>query len=322
MEELINFLDEGIIGLNENLEIFFINKRADHFLNILQEDLSFDILKKFARSVQKKNKIYKKNLVDEKRDIYFQMILTPRNEKRGVYVLLIDKSHEHKLLQVGKDFVCNASHELKTPLTIIKGFSETLKDFSSLPKDMVSQVIDKIIRTSDRLDRIIHDLLMLAKLDNLKLDNFAKCDFKKILCNTKEMIATIYPHARIDLTFPSDDLFVWGVEGLLEIVIKNILENSIRYCKKKPRIALKLIPYDKHLELQLKDNGIGISKKDIPLIFNRFFTVDRARSKKFGGTGLGLSLVKNIISKHKGSIKVFSELNKGTVIKIRLKLFR
>lgn len=334
-EEILNLLDEGILVLDSKFHITYANTKA---YDLLKNEIKtkkkkpkksskensnlIDLCKELAKKVSFKKEHKKVIYLQKKLDFFLQIRAIFRKSKKDVLIIFQDKTSEYKMLTMGKDFVTNASHELRTPLTIIKGYSETLNDFSKLSKNIIKSIIEKIIKTSFRLENIISDLLTLANIENLQTLSFCKCDLKKVIQSSVDMVLLANKHAKIRLDFSKkEEMIVFAEAGLLEMAFKNLLENAVKYSKKIPNIFLSLKKEKNKVVLSIKDNGIGISKRDLPFIFDRFFTVDKARSRKHGGTGLGLSLVKNIIEKHQGNIEVSSKLKEGTIFQLRLPLF-
>ncbi len=326
-EEILQSLIEGVISLNGQT-ITYINSMAETMLQERRANLIGRTLKdlkmpsSFIAEIEdlafnaiKEEKVIKKPLLIKEKGIFFDVCAIPRNKCRGVFLILQDKASDYKMVQMGKDFVANASHELRTPLTIIKGFAETLEDIDLSP-EMEKEIISKVRKTSDRLEKIIHDLLKLAEVDNVPF-SFVKCDLKKIIQSCKEM--TLQAHCDAEIVFdpPSGDFFVLAEEGLLELSIKNLLENAIKYSYKKPLITIELKKADGMITFSVQDEGFGIEKEDLPFIFERFFTRNKDKKK---GTGLGLAIVKNVIEKHRGKISVTSEVNKGSIFEISLPL--
>ena len=317
-EEFLSLLDEGVVILDKDLKITYVNKKALSLFhnnrNINKKILS--LCEKLALLTYKKKKSCKKIIRDQHLENIFEISSILRQKESGVFLIFKDKTSEYNVMKVGKDFVANASHELRTPLTVIKGYSETLNEISKLDDVTIKQIINKIITTSLRLENIIYDLLLLADIENINSSSFRKIDIIPIIKNVKAMLLQIHRDIDIKLDLPDFEIKVFCDAGLIEIAIKNLLENAVKYSKDKVYINVTLNVKNNYINLAIEDRGIGISKKDIPYIFNRFFTVDKARSRKQGGTGLGLSLVKNILDKHSSSISVLSREGKGSTFQI------
>jgi signal transduction histidine kinase len=219
------------------------------------------------------------------------------------------------------DFVANVSHELKTPLTLIRGYIETLEDRAMDDKKTATKFISIIKEHADRLGHIIDDLLSLSELE-LSDDSVHKTEF-----DLKELIDEIslgFGHALSEkkqkMTVNSDgsDFRIKADRDKIEQVFVNLIDNAIKYTKESGRIEMLLIEHDRSVIVNVHDSGIGIPKEHRERIFERFYRVDKARSREVGGTGLGLSIVKHIVLAHNGKITIESELYKGTKISVTL----
>jgi two-component system, OmpR family, phosphate regulon sensor histidine kinase PhoR len=325
--EILDSLIEGVITLNSNNLITYLNFMAEKMLqdnksNLINKSLYhlkmppyfIEHCQNLAKNAQEKNKVVKAAIIlEEKTKIFLDVIAIPKKQNQGALLILQDRTSDNKMLQMGKDFIANASHELKTPLTIIRGYAETLEDVE-LPPEMVFEIITKIRKTSQRLEKIIFDLLKLAEVENLQNSHFLKCDLKQIVMNCKDMILLAKKDVKIEVLCLGEDFFIFAEEGLLELAIKNLLENGVKYSK-EVFITITLKKENDKIILAIQDKGIGIAENDLPFIFERFFTVNKTKKT---GTGLGLSIVKNIVEKHEGQIKVTSELGKGTTFELFL----
>ena len=219
------------------------------------------------------------------------------------------------------DFVANVSHELKTPLTLIRGYIETLEDRAMDDKKAATKFISIIKEHADRLANIVNDLLSLSELE-LSDDSVHKTEF-----DLKEIIDEIslgFGHALADkkqmLTVSSQggDLTIRADHDKIEQVFVNLIDNAVKYTKESGCIELSLVELDREVCVTVQDNGIGIPREHRERIFERFYRVDKARSRDLGGTGLGLSIAKHIVLAHNGKISIESEFNKGTKISVIL----
>ena len=226
-----------------------------------------------------------------------------------------------RLDRIRTDFVANVSHELKTPLTLIKGYIETLEDRAMDDKEAATKFISIIKEHADRLGHIVDDLLSLSELE-LSDDSVHKTEF-----DLKELIDEVslgFGHAlsekKQELTVNSEgsDFRIKADRDKIEQVFVNLIDNAIKYTKESGRIELSLIKHDREVIVNVRDDGIGIPKEHRERVFERFYRVDRARSREFGGTGLGLSIVKHIVLAHDGKITIESEPYKGTKICVTL----
>ncbi len=223
--------------------------------------------------------------------------------------------------KVRTDFVANVSHELKTPLTSIKGFVETLEDGALDDKENAKKFISIIKKHTEGLNNIVNDLLSLSELE-LGKDRVAKSKF-----NLKDLIDEVvlgFGHAfsvkkqKVDLEFKDDDFVIEADRMKIEQVLVNVIDNAIKYTKEEGEILVSLYKKGDSFIITIKDNGIGIPKEHLSRIFERFYRVDKGRSRQFGGTGLGLSIVKHIVLLHSGTINIQSEPDLGTQVQISL----
>jgi two-component system sensor histidine kinase VicK len=239
----------------------------------------------------------------------------------GVIAVIHDITESRRLDDSRREFVANVSHELRTPLTSIRSYTETVLENPELPEELRQKFLGVVMYESDRMTRIVKDLLVLTRLDNKKMDwVFVTFPMKDLLDNVYDsmlMDAQNYGH---DLQFHlSDDLgAITGDRERIEQVIINILSNAIKYTPENGSITLTAKRRDDKIILSVTDNGIGIPKEDLPRLFERFYRVDKARSRERGGTGLGLAIAKEIVSAHHGTIQVESELDHGTTMTVIL----
>ena len=219
------------------------------------------------------------------------------------------------------DFVANVSHELKTPLTLIKGYIETLQDKGINDKDKAHRFVSIIKEHTNRLENIIDDLLSLSELE-LSKDCINKNEF-----NLRELVDEVtlgFGYAldskrhSLSMDLQGHDFRVKADRDKIEQVIVNLIDNAIKYTNEAGQINIFLIEHQNDITLIVKDNGIGIPEEDIDRVFERFYRVDKARSRKLGGTGLGLGIAKHIILAHKGQISIESKINQGTEVLVKL----
>jgi len=226
-----------------------------------------------------------------------------------------------RLDRMRTDFVANVSHELKTPLTLIKGYIETLEDRAMDDKKTATKFISIIKEHADRLGHIVDDLLSLSELE-LSDDSVHKTEFnlKEIIDDVSLGFGRALSEKRQKLTVISDggDFRIKADRDKIEQVFVNLIDNAIKYTKESGRIELSFIEHDREVVVNVRDSGIGIPKEHRDRVFERFYRVDKARSREVGGTGLGLSIVKHIVLAHNGKITIESELYKGTKISVTL----
>ena len=226
-----------------------------------------------------------------------------------------------KMDRVRTDFVANVSHELKTPLTSIKGFIETLQDGAIDDKENAQKFLEIIRKHAERLGSIINDLLSLTEIENGKVDvKTDRFDIKTLL----DEAVWGFGHAvslkgqKLDVDYNGRDFGVRGNKDKIEQVIVNLIDNAIKYTGRDGHIKVSLFEKRDSIMMTFEDDGIGIDKEHLDRIFERFYRVDKARSRESGGTGLGLSIVKHIVALHNGHIEIESETGKGTKVTVIL----
>ncbi|MGD6779841.1 two-component system histidine kinase PnpS [Sutcliffiella horikoshii] len=254
-------------------------------------------------------------------EVYGAPIIGVNDEWKGIVLVFHDITELKKLEQMRKDFVANVSHELKTPITSIKGFSETLLDGAMNDKDTLEYFLSIILKESDRLQSLIEDLLDLSKIEKQGFRlNPQYLEINELL---EEIFVILEGKARekeIDLVLskPKKELYLFADASRIKQVFINLINNAIAYTPAGGEVKVKVEEVDKEVVIVVSDTGIGMEQDEIPRIFERFYRVDKARSRNSGGTGLGLAIVKHIVEAHHGSISVTSELNKGTAFTVKL----
>ena len=241
----------------------------------------------------------------------------------GALVVIHDVTEQRKSEQSRREFVANVSHELRTPLTNIKSYAETIVSAGDdLPRELHDNFMGVIINEADRMTRIVQDLLTLSKIDYGKMEmNISRFSFAKAISN-------VYEAARLNaeqnhhhtMVFHCEDNIpdVLGDRERIEQVVMNIVSNAIKYTPDGGKIEIYAGSSGKSVFVRVTDNGIGIPEKDLPRLFERFYRVDKARSRESGGTGLGLSIAREILSQHRGEIKIDSVYGEGTDVRITL----
>lgn len=337
-EAILESLGEGVIAVDREMKVAYVNFVGSKMLGIPKRHL---IGKTLSDSVQGKNALlFEKSqqlllacqkhrsivtdslAIEQGAKIYLDLVAAPKSQGQGAIIVLQDKSSQHKVLEMGKDFVANASHELRTPITIIKGFAETLQDMKEMPEEMLSSIVEKIVRNCERMENLVKNLLTLADIENLSISPYQSCDLVFLIENCKQVVETVYTDAEITIEKKQEEILAAADSNILELAIINLMTNAAKYSKPPAKIHITLEKEGDEAKIIIKDQGIGIPSKDLEHIFERFYTVDKAHSRKLGGAGLGLSLVKTIIDKHQGSITVESTLGVGTTFTIILPLVR
>jgi len=330
---LIENMGSGALLIDARGYVTFINRAykemfgyaGDEWMNglyyeVLGEEDVVEIIDETFLTEQKTNKHLQIPLEIERRHFHVEStpITARKRSIKGIVVVLHDITELKKLEQMRKDFVSNVSHELKTPVKSLKGFAETLLDGAVEDQAIRDQFLGIILKESDRLQRLIEDLLELSKIEQ---DHFQlmieRANLKELLSETVFMLENRAKSKGIAIEMKSEgDTTIEGDPNRLKQIFINLLTNSITYTSSGGRIDLSLIERDTTVDFMITDTGIGIRKEEIPRIFERFYRVDKARSRESGGTGLGLAIVKHLVEAHHGKITVESELNQGTTFQI------
>ena len=261
-------------------------------------------------------------VIDSPEEKYLSVRVSPLfcklDELAGIVAIFHDTTRLKKLEQMRKDFVANVSHEMKTPVTAIKGFAETLLDGARYDNDNAEKFLNTIKSNSERLNRLVEDLLMLSRIELgvIKMD--------KAVVNIADIIGNVagtflVQAAEKDLTIKksleSDDMLINADRDMLEQIFINLVDNAIKFTD-SGEIEIGAAREDGGSYIFVKDTGVGIPEKYLQRLGERFFRVDPARSRELGGTGLGLAIVKHLVKSHGWEMKIVSETGKGTIVKI------
>ncbi|MBB6450644.1 two-component system phosphate regulon sensor histidine kinase PhoR [Geomicrobium halophilum] len=253
-------------------------------------------------------------------ELYGTPVINAKDQLRGVVIILHDISGLKRLEEIRKDFIANVSHELKTPVTSLKGFAETLLSDSLGDQDIQKQFLEIIWKESDRLQDLVNDLLELSRIEhhNFQL-NWHSLDLSEIGEEAGRLLRKKAEDKGIQFNISSNgNTELIGDAARLKQMIINLLTNAIIYTGNDGKVEMNMYPDGEMVVCRVSDTGIGIDPDDLPRIFERFYRVDRARSRDSGGTGLGLAIVKHLLEAHHGTIEVESKPNVGTTMIIRL----
>ncbi|MCD4813911.1 HAMP domain-containing protein [bacterium] len=248
-------------------------------------------------------------------------IKAANNTVNGAIIVLNDFTQLHRLETIRREFVSNVSHELKTPITLIQGFVETLLDDKQLTRDETQKFLKKIEKHSHRLNAIIEDLLDLSRIEQLGFDKLEKkkTGVFEMVENSIQTCMSAYRDTQVSINNSISKEMQAGLnQPLFEQALFNLLENAVKYSNSKTPVVVKGGREKKKNIIEVRDFGCGIAGEHLPRIFERFYRVDKSRSRDEGGTGLGLAIVKHIVQAHGGEIAVESTLEKGTCFRITL----
>jgi len=330
-EAVLESMVEGVIAIDNDGKIININRAAAGLFAIeaaasigrnIYELIKFsDLVNLIKRTLTDKQPVEEEiSYGTDEQHLYLQVHGTPlKNAKEdvvGAVVVLNNVTRMRRLEKVRRDFVANVSHEIRTPLTTIKGFAETLLDGAVENPKNARGFLKIISKQSDRLNAIIEDLLILARLeqeDDRAQVYFQAASIRKVLKNAIKVCEPAARRKNIKLILQSDDSFKVEInQDLLEQAVVNLLDNAIKYSTVGDRVFVKAQDKNGYIRISVSDNGVGIPKKHLPRLFERFYRVDKARSREQGGTGLGLAIVKHIVQVHNGTVFVESEPGKGS----------
>lgn len=338
-ETTLNHLSEAVLVIDSGRRLVFANPAAQTlFLNGAEVDnqkiegiiRSAEFLELMGLTMEAGAPTYQEIRIIKNNDLnYFEVkgALIPKlsdSESDLFLFVLHDITRLKELEGVRKEFVANVSHELRTPVTIIKGFADALsEDFETLPAETRTRFLSKIGNNVNRLHLLLEDLLSLSRLERDKdLLNLEECSLHALIHEVVEEVSPKLDAAtqRIEIDFKAKRERLNLDKIKICQVIRNIIDNSLRYAKSFSVIRIEVDVIDSMIQVAISDDGCGIPEKDVSHIFERFYRVDKGRSRELGGTGLGLSIVKHIVQIHGGEISAMSELGEGLTIRFSLPL--
>lgn len=326
LEAILESMESGVIAVDNKQKIILINPYAKNLFgvegdiigdNLSEHIIDYDIVN-FVRSFPEIEAKEVKIMHPIERELRIKKapIINDKKNPIGVVITAIDITDIKRLENIRSQFVANVSHELRTPLTSIKGFAETLKYVED--NNTRNKFLDIIDKEAERLTSLINDILILSNIENnskMKNEEFNPCE-------TIEEAINIFlnrsnnKEVEIEFDFKDDSKLIGDRDKFYQMLL-NLIENAIKYSNDKVKIEIKTYGNQNYFYLEVKDDGVGIPKEDLPRIFERFYRVDKSRAK--GGTGLGLAIVKHIVKMFNGEIYVKSDLNKGTKFKIKIR---
>ena len=334
IEAILQNMTDGVMAFGTDGKIIHINSTARKMLNIenveqyrfdkLFSILDADILIGDLLYLEEKRscerEVTKDNIALK---VYFAVFDDERNKTGGVLAVLHDITKQQKLENSRREFVANVSHELRTPLTTVKSYAETLLDFVKDNKTAAA-FTNTILNETDRMTRLVKDLLVLSSLENSASLNKTVFSLKAMIhdvVSTMTLVASEKGH-RLQFKQSSELPEFYGDSDKLEQVLYNIISNSIKYTPNGGKIIVRAGKVYHEIQIEVQDTGIGIPEKDLSRIFERFYRVDKARSRELGGTGLGLAISKSIIDSHGGQIHIDSKPGQGTLVLITLPIVK
>ena len=326
LDTLFLHMTDGVISFASDGSILTSNPAASQMLGREVSFYDYDALFGQELPLEKVMRLQRPNFASRELTVgerILELYLAPVSdgEDGGAMAVMHDVTAQRKNEEMRKEFVANVSHELRTPLTNVRSYAETIRDMDGIPRDTENSFLDIIISETDRMTRIVQDLLTLSRLDSgrteIKMARFSLYDSIESVCRAVELEAQRRGHTLLRQygdTLP----MIEGDRSRLEQVLMNVVGNSIKYTPDGGTISVDAGVRGKNVWIEVSDTGIGIPQKDRERIFDRFYRVDKARSRESGGTGLGLSIAREIVLRHHGTIALGSHDGPGTTVRIVL----
>lgn len=333
LEAILNSMTNGVVAIDEDYNIILSNHLCCEFFNINPADINNKSLYEVIRSPQIFNVLEKSAKTNEyvveeliynnETEKIFRIYANSIKENMGTVLVIEDITQIRKLERMRSDFVSNVTHELKTPLTSIRGFIDTLKNGAINEPIVAERFLDIIDIETERLYKLIQEILTLSEIESRDRDiNMSRIKVYDLVNSVEKILQPLAYKKQIDLDFTIEagmiDLFC-NKERISQLLI-NLIDNAIKYTD-KGSVQIEFANKCNVLVITVKDSGIGIPEKSIARLFERFYRVDKGRSRKIGGTGLGLSIVKHIVILYKGKIDVTSKISEGSTFKVTLPIF-
>jgi two-component system, OmpR family, sensor histidine kinase VicK len=334
LTSVLSHMTDGVIATDKEGQIILINKQGELLLDVIQEDIigtSIVDLLNLSGTFELEDLIKNSDSLlldfgDHDREFLleasFSVIQKDEGDFNGLITVLHDVTEQEKVEQERREFVANVSHELRTPLTSMKSYLEALEDGALNDPTIAPKFLNVAQTETERMIRLVNDLLQLSKMDSkdyrLNINTIDVTSLLNSIIDRYELVSdseriTFKRNIAVDqVTFAAIDR-----DKLIQ-VLDNIISNAVKYSPEGGKISVSLTENEKDLSISVSDEGVGIPKESLPFVFDRFYRVDKARSRKLGGTGLGLAIAKQIILAHGGSISIDSEWNIGTTITLTL----
>ena len=329
LEAILHNMTDGVISFDKNGNISHANTVAAEMLEVDKLDFTLDMFtRKYDLELDEQGRDVEDGMavqlqytfpVGEKYiNASFSPYFNETEEIEGIVVVLQEITKQKKLDNMRKEFVANVSHEMRTPLTTIKSYTETLMYGALEEKDMAMEFLNIINTETDRMSFLVRDLLQLSRFDNKQVQfKFSKVYINEFISENVRQNKIHAENKKQNLIlelWPDDNAYVVADRDRVNQVINNITTNAIKYSPEGATIRIYVTEDKTYYKINVSDTGMGISKEDLPRIFERFYRVDKARSRAMGGTGLGLAIAKEIMEGHDGKLTAESEYGKGTTM--------
>jgi two-component system phosphate regulon sensor histidine kinase PhoR len=336
LEAVLSSMVESLLAVDGRERIISLNLAAARWFGIdiqkvqgrsVQEVIRDLALQKFVTNALQNRECMESDITvfhngERVLNVKSSPLLDTNRMRKGTLIIFNDVTQLRRLENLRRDFVANVSHEIKTPLTAIKGFVETLHQGSVDNPEEIARFLGIVRKHVDRLNSIIEDLLSLSRIeqeDEARAIKFEMRHIREVFTTAMQICRSKAEQKQIEINQSCpNDLRAKFDPSLLEQAVVNLLDNAIKYSDSGSIISMEAGRYDGSVQISIKDQGIGIAKKHLPRLFERFYRVDKARSRKLGGTGLGLAIVKHIAQAHGGRITVESTLGQGSTFTLVL----
>ena len=318
MRESLVIVDENknLLTVNDSAREIFNSKRdilGENIINLIRDE---EILKMADEALEGKSTEAITRIGNRDYKCYVNPVFEDKRV-RGLLILFIDETEEIRALRLREEFSSNVSHELKTPLTSISGFSELL--VNNLVEDKDKEGFYKLIyNDSKRLLSLVEDIMKISGLENAGDYDKEEVDLREIISEILKGYEGLIEEKNIKVNFEGDGSLFENRTMIWEL-FSNLINNGLKYNKEGGRLDIKISEEEENYKVLIADTGIGIPQEDLARIFERFYRVDKSRSRRVGGTGLGLSIVKHILQNIDGKVKIYSQLGQGTTFELLLK---
>ncbi len=330
---ILSGMIEGVIALDADQHILFANERGLQLLGLPAQQTAgrklWEVVRRRAlhdvveRALAQPEPYHEELLWNgpQSRSLTVYAARMPGAPPRGAILVFNDISELRRLERLRSEFVANVSHELKTPLAVIKACIETLLDGAVDDLEHRGPFLERIAEQADRLHTLILDLLSLARMESgAEAFTMEAVELGPIVtaCLSRHRARATAKGQTLECELAEAPEIAWGDQEAIHQILDNLIDNAVKYTPEGGRIRVRCFGQDDMVCLQTSDDGIGIPEHDLPRIFERFYRVDKARSRELGGTGLGLSIVKHLVQAMQGSIQAQSQVGKGTTFLVRL----
>lgn len=343
LQSVLANMTGGMLMINSLGNVALVNRFAEEVLGVSSKRLTgksyhelkrhYELTKLLGEGLRRKERIHDEQTLYDPEPRLIQIDGVPMFEDddtyRGMLFLIQDISNIRRLEKMRSEFVANVSHELKTPIAAVKGFAETLLGGGVQDEQTSRAFLQIIYDESERLNRLIGDILELSKIESKRSPlNFSPIHLQPFFDTIREMLnsSAAKKNITMDMNVP-EEMFMEADEDRLRQIFVNLISNAVNYTQDGGKVRLTVEEKgsengEERILFHVRDTGMGIPKKDLPRIFERFYRVDKARSRSSGGTGLGLSIVKHLVDLHRGTVTVESEVNIGTTFTVDLPLLQ